>query len=386
MKPSEKLLYLTAIAILLLLYVRELSTKGVVAPCVCSCPVTRCANVEKDDENAAAAVAVPCKKSEADAGGGASAGGGGGSFDGTCVRNRPVAPQECTDGYQVSALLSRFIDIDFIEFVMTSQPSPKTAPVVDIGIYQAGELVHMAQQGYNIRAFEPNPYRYNACIAEIRNQPQAVQERINLRNLAVSDSTEPLHFQLAGLDSHAYILKEGEEAKEKSIIVNTIPISNIIDGDQYFVKIDTQGFDTRILEQLLDTIEAKQYDVTFIQFEFSPHFEVTRAKRTKEEHKKIFRRLVDLGYDVFQGAAVQPWKKSHRSQYGKTPLAMLAVDRHMPTCVDEFVEHMHAGKKTPISPGKTSLDIGTWMDVLAVKRGRMSPYYRHTGWVLTKRM
>jgi FkbM family methyltransferase len=292
----------------------------------------------------------------------------------------------CQDGYFLSHLLSRFIDIDFIEFVLQSQPNPNSAPVIDIGIYQAGELINMAHQGFRITAFEPNPHRYNACMKEIMSYKQDIQDRIHLHNLAVTDSADPLHFQLAGLDSHAYIITEGEQPKEKSIIVNTIPMSKVLTNDTYFVKIDTQGFDTRILESLLDTLEKRTIVVPFIQFEFSPYFEVTRAKRSKEDHKKFFRRLIDAGYDVFQGAAVQPWRTSKRGKYGKNPLAMLAVDRGMPTCVDDYVEHMHAGKSNPIFPGQSSTDYGTWMDILAVRRMKRSPYYRHTGWVLARKM
>lgn len=358
----------------------------------------------------------------------------------------------CPDGYHLKWLLSRFIDIDFIEFVTSSNPflgagrgqteaalaaeptgdpdrvafantsgHPAATTIVDIGIYQAGELIHMARMGYTIVAFEPNPHRYNACIAEIAREAPAVRRRITLRNLAVSDSTEPLHFQLAGLDSHAYYVKgdrvpsagatgaagDGEApsggggggaatqqqagavaggVKPKSIVVPTIPIGRILTSNVYFVKIDTQGFDTRILDSLLTALESQGLAVPFIQFEFSPFFEVSRAMRTPADHKAVFRRLQDAGYDVYMGAAVQPWLRSHRGTYGKSPLAMLAVDRALPTCVDAFVDHMHNGKTTPIVPGRTSTEIGTWMDVLAVRRQAKAPYFRHTGWVLARRM
>ena len=297
-----------------------------------------------------------------------------------------VVDGECPGGYRLSHLLSRFIDIDFIEFVLSSQPSPKTTHIIDIGIYQAGELIHMASQGFHIKAFEPNPNRFKACMEEISKQSEAVQKRIDLKNLAVSDDERPIHFQLAGLDSHAYVLEDGEAAKEKSVMVQTIPINKVVDQDVYFIKIDTQGFDTRILDSLLSSIQSKNWSIPFIQFEFSPYFEVNRSRRSKESHKVVLRRLIDAGYDVYQGAALQPWIKSHRGTYGKSPLSMIAPDKNMPTCVDEFVEKMHAGKNRPILPGKTSNSFGTWMDILAVKRLRYSPYYRHTGWVLAKRM
>lgn len=291
----------------------------------------------------------------------------------------------CEDGYHISHLLCRFIDIDFIEFVLTSHPSPRTATVVDIGVYQAGELLNMAAQGFNVVAFEPNPNRFNACMTEIASHKKETQERIILHNLAVSDSSEPLHFQLAGLDSHAYVVDPGSSTKPKSIVVKSIPISQVVTSDTFFVKIDTQGFDTTILEALITSIQAQHLTVSFIQFEFSPYFEVTRARKTSLDHKKILRRLQDAGYDIYMGAAVQPWAHSHRSQYGKNPLAMLAVAPEVPTCVDDFVDFMHQGRQRHVRSGSTT-DIGTWMDILAVKRQKKTVYYRHTGWVLSRKM
>jgi FkbM family methyltransferase len=291
----------------------------------------------------------------------------------------------CPDGYHLSYLLSRYIDIDFIDFVLGNHPKPQYGKVVDIGIYEAKGLIHMARMGFNVEAYEANPNRYNACMAEIRHQPAVVQQRIQLKNLAVSDSPDPMCFQLAGLDSHMYKSEGSKCHKEKSVTVNTIPMRDVVAKNLYFVKIDTQGFDTRLLEQLLDSIEKKLVVATFIQFEFTPWFEVTRAGRTKEDHKKVFRRLQDAGYDLFQGGALQPWKKNRRAQYGKTPLALVAIERHMPTCVDEFVDRMH-DKDRAVVPGKTSTDFGMWMDILAVKRLSHAPYYRHTGWVLSRSM
>ena len=286
----------------------------------------------------------------------------------------------CKDGYHLSWLLSRYIDIDFIEFVLGSHPKPHLAKVVDIGIYEAGGLIHMAKMGFSVSAYEANPNRYNACMVEINSQTETVRNRINLKNLAVSDNPKPMCFQRAGLDSHMYESDDsGKCQKEKSIIVNTISMANVVTTDLYFAKIDTQGFDTRILDILLDSIEKQALSITFI------HFEITRAKRTKEDHKKILRRIQDLGYDLYQGGAVQPWKKNHPGRPRKTPLAMLAVERNMPTCVDEFVDRMH-DRERAVSPGKSSTDFGMWMDILAVKRLARSPYYRHTGWVLAHHM
>jgi FkbM family methyltransferase len=304
-------------------------------------------------------------------------------IDGSTLRKKGGNGDDC--GF-ISFLLCRYIDIDFIEFVLSSHPSPAKARIVDIGIYQGGELVHMARQGFVVDAYEPNPFRYDRSLEEINAQPEAVRKRITLHQNAVADRASKLYFQRAGLDSHIYFPEDESKLKPHTITVDGIPIGGIINEDKYFVKIDTQGFDTRIVDNLLDALEKTKHVVTFIQFEFSPHFEVTRAQRTKDDHKRVFRRLLDAGYDVYQGAAVQPWIKSHRGTYGKSPLAMLAPAGTVPTCVDEFVEFMHEYRQKPIHPGKTSIDNGIWMDVLAVKRLASTPYYRHTGWVLAKRM
>lgn len=288
-------------------------------------------------------------------------------------------------GY-ISFLFCRFIDIDFIEFVLSSHPKPSKAKVVDIGVYQGGELVHMAKMGFQVDAYEPNPARFEHSSNEINNLAEGVRQRIKLRQNAVADRQSKLYFQRAGLDSHIYFPEDETKLKPHTIVVEGIPISSVVNEDKYFVKIDTQGFDTRIVDNLLDALEKTRHVVNFIQFEFSPFFEVSRAKRTKEDHKKVFRRLLAAGYDVYQGAAVQPWLKSHRNVYGKSPLAMLAPASNVPTCVDEFVEFMHSGREKPLYPGKTSSDIGLWMDVLAVRRVANAPYYRHTGWVLARKM
>jgi FkbM family methyltransferase len=286
----------------------------------------------------------------------------------------------------ISFLLCRYIDIDFIEFVLTSHPKPTAAKIVDIGVFQAGELLQMARTGFEIDAYEPNPFRYEKATEEIAAQPANVKQRITLHQNAVADRKSKLYFQRAGLDSHIYFPEDETKLKEHTIIVDGIPIADIVREDKYFVKIDTQGFDTRIVDNLLDALDKNGKVVTFLQFEFTPYFEVTRAHRTKEDHKKVFRRLLDAGYDIYQGAAVQPWIKSHRSQYGKTPLSMISPAANVPTCIEEFVEFMHAGKQKAIHPGKTSTDMGTWMDILAVKRLTSTPYYRHTGWVLSRHM
>ena len=303
------------------------------------------------------------------------------------VAYRPMAA--CPSHRRIQTLLTRFIDIDFIEFVTTSCPDAGRALVLDIGLFHGGEVARMARQGFNVIGFEPNPVRFGFCKKEIDELPPAVRSRVELHNAAVSDQAEPLHFQLAGVDSHAYIVAPGGPTKIKSIVVRSVPIATVFQKHRnfYFVKVDTQGFDTRIVESMLGAMRQFNASAEFIQFEYSPYFEVTRSKRSKEDHKKFFRVMQDAGYDIFMGAVVQPWLKSMRSAYGKTPLSMISPEyKGIPTCVDDFVEYMHAGKTTPIRPGKTSTDFGSWVDLLAVRRSHTSPYYRHTGWVLARKM
>lgn len=298
-------------------------------------------------------------------------------------------PALCPAHRRIQSVLTRFIDIDFIEFITTSCPDSSRAMVLDIGLFHGGEVARMARQGFSVIGFEPNPVRFNFCKKEIDELKPELRRRVELHNAAVSDQSEPLHFQLAGVDSHAYFVEPGGPTKIKTIVVPSTPIASVFKKHRnfYFVKVDTQGFDTRIVESMITAVEQYNATVEFIQFEFSPYFEVTRSKRSKEDHKRFFRTLQDAGYDIFMGAAVQPWIKSMRSTYGKTPLSMIAPEfRGIPTCIDDFVEYMHASKNKAIRPGKTSTDFGSWIDLLAVRRSATSPYYRHTGWVLARKM
>ena len=392
-----------------------------------------------------------------------------------------LSSEECSDGYRISHLLSRFIDLDFIELVLSGNPAPENSTIVDIGIYQSSELINMAKRGFTVQAYEPNPVRYNICHTNIQreiNQGTSkptgpygdFASRINLRNLAVADTNKPLQFMVSDLDSHLFLNEEKNLQKKYAgpvITVNTTTMREVMErvslgyipgtetgfgvasGNEgayarkpaniakklrnrktmydfdpadyflapnarvspYFVKIDTQGFDTRIVDNLLDYLREEQLKadkaaaenitltanekrkakqrlpppvaVDFIQFEYSPHFEFTRSERGPKAHKAFFRRLIDAGYDVYMGAAVQPLKHPRRIRYGRSPLSMLETARFQPTCVDEFVEFMFGGRYRKVSH-RTTREIGMWMDMLAVRRNRWSPYYRHTGWVLAK--
>eukprot|EP00760_Papus_ankaliazontas_P015121 PhM_4_TR16356/c0_g1_i1/m.67122 len=307
--------------------------------------------------------------------------------DATATMNSDVVADDCQYGY-MSYLLAQFMDIDFIEFVMKAHPSPSQATIVDVGLYQADEVLLMANRGFRVIGFEPNPYRFGKCEEQVNASSATVRSRIKLHNAAITNSRGKMYFQLAGLDSHVYVPKDGEPLKPKTVVVNTIALAEVLADNPsiYYLKIDTQGFDTTILESVLPALESQTLSVTFIQFEFTAMFESERAGRTPEQHKKLFLRLQRAGYDLFQGATTQPWIRSHRSTYGKTPLSMLAVDPLTPTCVEDLVDHLHASRNKAVHAGKTSTDMGSWMDILAVKRLRKIPFYRHTGWVYAKRM
>lgn len=299
------------------------------------------------------------------------------------------AKAKCPANRRIQGTFSRFIDIDFIEWVTGSCPDPSKALVLDIGLFHGGEVAKMARLGFSVIGFEPNPVRYGFCKKEIEELKPAQRARVELHNAAVSDQAEPLYFQLAGVDSHAYFVPPGGPTKIKTIVVPSEPISTVFKKHRnfYFVKIDTQGFDTRILESMLGAIQDYNATVEFIQFEYSPHFEVTRSQRTADDHKRFFRLLQDAGYDVFMGAVVQPWLRSMRGTYGKSPLSMISPEfRGVPTCIDDFVDYMHRSKQQPIRPGQTSNEFGSWCDLLAVRRSDTTPYFRNTGWVLARKM
>jgi FkbM family methyltransferase len=320
---------------------------------------------------------------------------------------------QCPSSEHIQSVFSHFIDIDFIEFVQTSCSDPVNSKVLDVGLYHGGEVVSLSQRGFSVVGFEPNPNRYAQCVQFAKSRLNEQQlARLELHNAAVSNSDTPLYFQLAGVDSHAYVLGPGEPTKIKTVIVNATPAAEILKKHPhlYFAKIDTQGFDTRIVDSLLDALEGvtspgataqpsvrtntdrtgdriSAPSIEYIQFEYSPFLESSRSQRTAADHKRFFKRLIAAGYDVFMGAVVQPWNKGRApSRYRRTPLSMIAPDRDVPTCVDEFVDYLHASKRRPIIHGKTSTEHGSWVDILAVRRSARIANHRHTGWVLARKM
>ena len=57
-------------------------------------------------------------------------------------------PALCPAHRRIQSVLTRFIDIDFIEFVTTSCPDASKAMVLDIGLFHGGEIARMARQGF----------------------------------------------------------------------------------------------------------------------------------------------------------------------------------------------------------------------------------------------
>ena len=311
-----------------------------------------------------------------------------------------VSAEECASKkYSFNGLLATFLDIDFEKLILQSNVNPQISRVIDIGVWASSELRSMAIMGFTVDAYEPEPRRFELIQHDLVTQLTSEQRaRVTINHKAVSDTDVTIFFKSKGKDS--YIMGQEEvRALEKHNLplgvtaVSSISVANILkESSYYWFKIDTQGFDTRILENLVDTLksEAKKHvRIPFIEFEFSPRSEVDRAGRTKDDHIRTFKKLIDLGYDVFLGACLKTMSSMRSSRHMRKSALSMFHSSQAPLCVDEFVQWAHHYSYHPFnhrSLRKNTTDMGMWCELLAVKKGtRRAEYFRTKGWMYATR-
>lgn len=127
---------------------------------------------------------------------------------------------------------------------------------VDIGVDQGwwSFFVIDKNKSASVISFEPNPLSYNNLIPYIKNEP-----RIQLHNLAISDTNGVIPFTLGGGQSHS-------RDKASALMVKCSVINSFIEGKSIdIMKIDTEGHELHILPTLypyLSQIESLIFEVS----------------------------------------------------------------------------------------------------------------------------
>jgi len=141
------------------------------------------------------------------------------------------------------------------ELLLAGKMSPLC---IDIGVDEGwwSFFVLDANKTSQIMAFEPNPVSYTAMLPYI-----AGESRIQLHNLAISDTDGILPFSVEGGTSHS------RGSADSDIRVPCVPLAPYIEGkDIDLIKIDTEGHELHILKTLpFERIRS-------LIFEFTPYW------------------------------------------------------------------------------------------------------------------
>jgi len=184
---------------------------------------------------------------------------------------------------------------------------------IDIGVDQGWWSFFVVDKNSTskVLSFEPNPLSYKNLLPYLTNEP-----RIELHNLAISNTKGTLPFTLAEGQSHS-------RDATASLTVSCTPINSFIEGKSIdLIKIDTEGHELHILptlypylsqiESLIIEISAKWYNdddaclnmlnhllsVYPAMYFMSRSDEPTLTRLTKETVGK-FRNYKDIQWDAF---------------------------------------------------------------------------------------
>jgi FkbM family methyltransferase len=172
---------------------------------------------------------------------------------------------------------------------------------IDCGANIGKFTVPMAESGASVHAFEPNPDAYACLVAKVSEYPnvqcyqaaatiEAGQVKLYLHKYAGDD---PLHFSTGSslVESKRNVRKNCYE------MVDGIPFADFIeklDGPIRLLKMDIEGAEVDILNQLLDRGLHERIDQAFIEVHDR------QIKTLAEPTEKLRQRLKALDVEHFR--------------------------------------------------------------------------------------
>jgi FkbM family methyltransferase len=126
--------------------------------------------------------------------------------------------------------------------------------IFDLGMNNGDDTAFYLSRGYNVVALDANPA---LCEQAERRFHAAIDDgRLTVRNIAISDKSGEATFHI-NLDNDHWSSLEAQWAlrgatRSKAITVRCVTLSELFDefGVPYYLKIDVEGVDDRVLMQL----------------------------------------------------------------------------------------------------------------------------------------
>lgn len=161
--------------------------------------------------------------------------------------------------------------------------------IFDLGFHNGDDTYLYLSKGFNVVAIEANPYLVNEGI--IRFKPQIEEGKLILLNMAIHSKQRKVDFYIHPSKSHwSSCLKdmaESDGSTSTHIEVQSITLHELFSeyGIPYYLKVDIEGCDLSVAQQLLEcTLKPK-----YVSFETS-----------RNDYFGIFSYLYVSGYSKFQ--------------------------------------------------------------------------------------
>uniref|UniRef100_A0A6U7TH38 Methyltransferase FkbM domain-containing protein n=1 Tax=Eutreptiella gymnastica TaxID=73025 RepID=A0A6U7TH38_9EUGL len=188
--------------------------------------------------------------------------------------------------------------LDVYKGILQRVPKPQrhNLTVLEVGALDGAESRYAAEQGFNVISFEPSPRNYRVVISKRRGQ-----SGVTYVNKACSDQEQMLLFcqewtpgKSTSAD-HIVTNPKQECIKGKIAQVSVTTVDLALKGAPvYLLKIDTEGFDGKVLLGACQLLVSK--NVMFIIFEFNPRL---MTLRTDVEPLDVLQMLSNIGYELY---------------------------------------------------------------------------------------
>jgi len=175
---------------------------------------------------------------------------------------------------------------------------------VDVGANVGSyTLLACAARGARGYAFEPVPSTYRRLIDNLRIND--LMDRVTALNAGASHQEGELTFT-TGENCTNHVLGAGEQASA-AVTVRTLPLDSVLkDESPSLIKIDVEGFETRVLEGARQTLDRQSLHTVLMEINGS-------GTRYGFSDERLLGMMKEHGFGTF---AYDPWSRQLRSLDG----------------------------------------------------------------------
>jgi len=276
---------------------------------------------------------------------------------------------EVIKGNLLQEIKYRDPDVLWPELIKEIKSKKNPGIVMEIGMYDLSQCLAAAQAGLQAYCVEASPKNFQKIRNELKNADSKVQDRIHLYNFAAGDTSEGTvpFLSLGGTGDHISSanmwsmdaepkVAEGKTTEVPSKKVDDLIAELSVDVIIEVLKIDTQGYEPRVLAGLKKTLP--QHRINYILIEFWPRgMDLLAGKKDACIATGVLKELTKYGYTLYSLLidAHPRAPKGYRAKINTRPM-----DSFEGYCRWYFEVEEKLQKKDP------DYKMGYWSNILAV--------------------